>query len=245
MNLCVAPFPTNFDFATQRQPWDQHNGHHHIQQHRHQQQQSHYDQPFHPDPSRREFWHQQQPETPISPPYSYPPIPPSDQSSIHDNNTPHPLYTLPRTAEAVHPTRSMSFSHVENLQHENDPFHAQAAIMMHDPHQRRATATSDMLPPSLRNSAASSMASITDGPSIAYGGPTAMPPSQTGSLPFGWAPPAMQQSSQSPKSNEFAHPGPMWTYTEQSALPKLQEEQEGRIGYVQEPTMLYSNAPHQ
>lgn len=143
--------------------------------------------------------------------------------------------------------RSMSYSQVESLAHDNDPYHNHAPIFIQDHQQRRATNASEIMPPpSLRHSASSSMVSINEAIPATYAGAPAVTLAQSSGLPFSWNSSVLAHPSQSPKTTEFSNnTGTAWQYGEQSHLPKVQEEQEGQMHYVAEPAVLYSNVQHQ
>lgn len=228
-----APFATNFDFPNQRHHWDHSN---------HQ-----YEHSYSQDDHRGRYWPPS--ETLASPAYPYPSIPSNDPLPLHDIKTSHSMYGGSRAPEGMGPMRSMSYSQVESLAHDNDPYHNHAPIFMQDHHsqQRRTTNASEVMPPpSLRHSASSSMVSINEGTPTTYAGAAVVTLPQSSGVSYSWNSSSMAHPSQSPKTTEFSNAnGTSWQYGEPSHLPKVQEEQEGQMQYVAEPAVLYSNVQHQ
>ena len=207
-----APMTTNFDFQDQhRSTWEQ---------------QPYYETPgSNPMPDDQQhagFW--TRPEPLMTPSYS-------TYSSSHHNSMAHPArdpdgdYSPFPKAEGWQAPRSMSYSHPEEpLSYGPDSFN-----QMYQPELRHNS--SEMPPPSLRNSASSSIASMSETPSIPQASPMYHFNLTTG---LGGVP-----IQQSPKSLEFGGGGG-W-YPEPNQLPKVREE-EGHHHLIEGPGLIYSTA---
>ena len=207
----VGPMPSPFEFPDHhRGSWDQH---------------PYYETPggstVPDDQPQSGFW--MRPEPPMTPSYStYP--------SGHHNSIVHPIresdgsYSPFPKADGWQAPRSMSYSHPEgSANYGPDNFN-----QIYQPELRHNSA--EMPPPSLRNSASSSIASMSETPSIPQSGQMYHFVSGLGGVP-----------TQSPKSLEFGGGG--W-YPDPSQLPKVREEEVQHHHLIEGPAMLYSAAGH-
>ena len=150
------------------------------------------------------------PESPITPGYSpYSSAPPS---SLFQHGSISSWSSAPSTRESgwqPHPTRTMSYGHVEDSHPRHDSYPAP-----YHPDMRRSTV--DMLPPSLHSSSTSSTASMAESPVAPLSRLQTSQPMMHYNPPPGWN----AVPSQSPKTMDF---GGHW-YQEPSHLSKVQEE---------------------
>ena len=171
-------------------------------------------------------------DTPITPssfsPYNSAP-PASAYPQLRDSNGAFGSFGSAKTDVGWHqPTRSMSYSQLEDMSHHGPDSYNQ----IYQPEMRRNT--SDMLPPSLRNSTSSSATSVPEPPQHPLSGPATSQPL----IQFGGSQGWNGFPTQSPKSLDFGH----W-YNESSQLPKVQEE-ELSPHYVEDPALLYAATTH-
>ena len=215
-NFSLAPYSTHFDFRDQP-------SHHHWESQYTEGHDSH-----RPDEYGSGFWIK--PETPITP--SYP-----TYSQAIGNESSQPLrastgtyspYGPPKTEGGWHPTRSMSYSHPEDVAHSGESFHG---LYQTD----TGRGTTDMLPPSLHHSGNSSIASAAENPTTTLGGPSPIVTMANHGMPYTWQ---HAIPTQSPKSLDFGG------WYDQAQLSKVQEEQEIPPHYIEDPNGVYSAGSH-
>ncbi|KAI4147946.1 MAG: hypothetical protein LQ340_005305 [Diploschistes diacapsis] len=210
----AAPFTTRFEFPDQahRNHWDA----------------QYYGSPVVPsDEHTNDFW--MKPDTPLTPSYpSYPsamPVPSNHQ--LHHEPT-YPAYEIPKTESGWQPARSISYGHLDDVPHPQEGFG-------HFYHPEARRNTMDMLPPSLRRSGSSSIASVSEGPGTTLAGTGPVLTMAPQAMPLPWQ---HSMPLQSPKSMEF---GGGW-YPDPGHLAKVSEEHEPSPHYVGDQTLLYSGA---
>lgn len=208
----LAPYTAHFEFPDQQ-------SHHHWEA-----QYSEGHEPHRPDEYNSNFWIK--PETPITP--SYPPyaqgVPNESAHGLHDPVGAYRSYGPSKTEAGWHPSRSMSYSHLEDVAHSSEAFHPLY-------HTDSGHSVSDMLPPSLGHSGSSSIASAAENPTTTLGGPSPIVTMANQGIPYAWQ---HAIPTQSPKSLDFG-----W-YSDQAPLGKVQEEQEIQPHYVDDPNAVYS-----
>ena len=182
----------------------------------------------HPDEHAGGFW--MKPDTPITP--SYPPpyqsaMPAPSNQQLHHEST-YPPYEPVKTEAGWHPSRSMSYGHLEEAAHPQETLGR-----FYHPEGRRNTM--DMLPPSLRHSGSSSIVSVSESPPTTLASAATIQTIQPHPVHLPW-----QQAvpTQSPKSLDF---GGGW-YPDPGHLTKVSEEHEPPPHYVGDHPLLFSGA---